>query len=238
MDSTKTTKAPKKFIGYYRVSSQKQGQSGLGLDAQREAVRLFLEGTNGFPPIAEFVETESGAKNDRKALGAALAACRIHGATLIIAKMDRLSRNQFFLMSLVGSGVPVLFVDFPNIPAGAVGHFMLQQMSAVAELERGLISERTKAALRAKVARDGQWDRNASHHLVPGAGQEAAVAAVKARADARAADLAEVLKGLQAEGVTSLNALAHRLNAEGIQTARGCSWTPTAVKRVLDRQAG
>jgi DNA invertase Pin-like site-specific DNA recombinase len=108
-------------------------------------------------------------------------------------------------------------------------------MAAVAELEAGLISERTKAALRAKVARDGQWDRKAAHHLVPGAGQKAAAAKVKAAADARAADLLGHLQALQAEGVQSLNALAERLNADSIPTARGGRWTATAVRRVLAR---
>lgn len=229
----------RKYIGYYRVSTAKQGRSGLGLDAQRELVRQFLAGTSGFPPIAEFVEEESGRKDDRPALGAALAACRIHRATLIIAKLDRLSRNQAFLMSLVDSGVEVVFCDLPQIPAGAAGRFMLQQMASVAELEAGLISERTKAALQAKVARDGQWDRNASHHLIPGAGQQAATAAVKAMADARAADLLSHLQQLQAGGISSLQALARQLNADGIPTARGGQWTATAVKRVMERaQAG
>ena len=232
---TTTTTSTRKYIAYYRVSTAKQGRSGLGLDAQRELVRQFLAGTSGFPPIIEFVEEESGRRTDRPALGAALAACRIHRATLIIAKLDRLSRNQAFLMSLVDSGVDVVFCDFPQIPAGAAGRFMLQSMASVAELEAGLISERTKAALQAKVARDGQWDRNASHHLIPGAGQQAATAAVKAAADARAADLLGHLQQLQAAGVTSLQALARQLNADGIPTARGGQWTATAVKRVLER---
>ena len=98
-----------------------------------------------------------------------------------LGKLDRLSRNQAFLMSLIDSGVDVLFCDLPQIPTGAVGRFMLQQMSAVAELKAGLISERTKAALAAKVARDGQWDRKVNHHLVAGAGQKAATAAVEPR---------------------------------------------------------
>jgi DNA invertase Pin-like site-specific DNA recombinase len=229
---------PRKFVSYYRVSTQTQGRSGLGLDAQRETVRQFLAGTKGFPPIAEFVETESGRKTDRKALAAALASCRVHRATLIIAKIDRLARNQQFLMSLVDSGVDVLFCDFPQIPAGAAGRFMLQQMASVAELEAGLISERTKAALRAKVERDGQWNRNASHHLKPGAGQAAATARVKANAMARAQDLQRELSSLHAEGITSLNAMAGRLNAMGIPTARGGSWTATAVRRVLARVEG
>lgn len=232
---TKTTTSTRRYIAYYRVSTAKQGRSGLGLEAQREMVRQFLAGTSGFPPITEFVEQESGRKNDRHALAAALAACRIHRATLIIAKLDRLSRNQAFLMALVDGGVDVLFCDFPHIPDGAAGRFTLQQMASVAELERGLISERTKAALAAKVARDGQWDRNASHHLIPGAGQQAATAAVKAAADARAADLLGHLQQLKAAGATSLQALARQLNADGIPTARGGLWTATAVKRVLER---
>ena len=138
-----------KYVAYYRVSTDRQGKSGLGLDGQREMVRQFLSSSDGYPPIEEFVETESGRKVDRRELHRALASCRVHGATLIIAKLDRLSRNQTFLMELVDSGVDVLFCDLPQLPPGAAGRFMLQQMAAVAELEAGLISERTKAALRA-----------------------------------------------------------------------------------------
>ncbi len=235
MRPMKTTTTSRKFVGYYRVSTAKQGRSGLGLEAQRELVRQFLTGSTGFPPIVEFVEEESGRNDKRPALAAALAACRVHRATLIIAKLDRLSRNQRFLMELVDSGVDVQFCDLPQIPPGAAGRFMLQQMASVAELEAGLISERTRAALRAKVARDGQWDRKAAHHLRPGIGQSAATAAVKALADARAADLAGHIQTLQARGITSLNALAQQLDAEGIATARGGQWTATAVRRVLER---
>lgn len=227
--------APRRFVAYYRVSTAKQGQSGLGLDAQRERVQQFLAGSEGFPPLAEFVEEESGRKVDRPALAEALASCRVHRATLIIAKLDRLSRNQRFLMELVDSGTEVLFCDFPQIPAGAAGRFMLQQMAAVAELEAGLISERTKAALMAKVARDGQWDRKASHHLIPGAGQKHGVDAVRAAANARAADLAGILQGLKAQGVTSFNAQAQHLNQAGIPTARGGKWTATGVRRIKAR---
>ncbi|MBG6078693.1 recombinase family protein [Rubrivivax gelatinosus] len=233
MNSARATSP--RFVSYYRVSTEKQGRSGLGLDAQRELVRQFLAGTRGYPPLAEFVETESGRKADRPQLAEALKACRVRGATLIIAKLDRLARNARFLMELIDSGVDVQFCDLPQIPPGAAGRFMLQQMAAVAELEAGLISERTKAALRAKVARDGQWDRKAAHHLVPGAGQKAAAAKVKAAADARAADLLGHLQALQAEGVQSLNALAERLNADSIPTARSGRWTATAVRRVLAR---
>ena len=226
-----------KTVAYYRVSTDRQGRSGLGLDAQRETVRRFLEGTDGFPPVQEFVETESGRKTDRQRpeLAKALAACRAHRATLVIAKIDRLARNQAFLMRLVDSGADVLFCDFPSIPAGAAGRFMLQQMAAVAELEAGLISERTKAALAAKVARDGQWDRNAKHHLVPGAGQGAATEAVKARALQVAHDLAPIFADVQARGATTLRQIAAELNRREIPTARGGRWAASGVRNILDR---
>lgn len=100
-----------------------------------------------------------------------------------------------------------------------------------------VISERTKAALKAKFARDGQWDRKASHHLVPGAGQQAATAAAKAKAATRAADLRPYLERLKAEGITTLGGLAEKLNQKGVTTARGGKWTAAALKRVLEREA-
>jgi DNA invertase Pin-like site-specific DNA recombinase len=226
-------KAPR-FIAYYRVSRERQRQSGLGIEAQREAVRQRLSTLGGYPPHQEFVETESGRRTDRPELTKALAACRVFKATLIIAKLDRLARNQAFLMALVDSGADVIFGDLPDIPPGAMGRFMLQQMAAVAELEAGLISERTKAALRAKVERDGQWDRKAKHHLIPGAGQEAATEAGRARALERAMDLRDTFAGMEGEGL-SLHGMASRLNELGIPTARGAMWTATAVRRVRER---
>jgi len=170
--------------------------------------------------VAEFTETESGRKADRPQLAAALAACRVHRAVFVIAKLDRLSRIQAFLMALIDSGVDVLFCDLPQIPPGVVGRFMLQQMSAVAELEAGLISERTKAALAAKVERNGQWDRKAKHHLVAGAGQEAAAGAVKAEAAQKASDLAPIVAEIQASGACSLRAIAKALTDRGIPQPR------------------
>lgn len=228
-----------KFVAYYRVSTDRQGRSGLGLQAQQEAVRHFLSGTGGYPPVAEFTETESAARKKKRVkrpqLDRALAMCRVHHATLLIAKLDRLARDQQFLMGLVDSGVDVRFCDFPEIPAGATGRFMLQQMAAVAELEAGLISERTKAALAAKVARDGQWDRKAKHHLVPGAGQAAAVLAVKQRAMQSAADLAPIIGHLREQGAVSLRQLAAALIAEHIPTPRGGEWTAASVRNLLLR---
>jgi DNA invertase Pin-like site-specific DNA recombinase len=158
-----------RFVPYYRVSTARQGASGLGLEAQEAAVRRYL-GENDKLLLPPFIEIESGRRSDRPELDKALKKCRAHKATLIVAKVDRLTRSQAFLQRLLAANVPVIFCDLPTVD-GAVGRFLLQQMASVAELEAGLISERTKAALRAKVARDGQWDRKAKHHLVPGAGR-------------------------------------------------------------------
>jgi len=156
---------------------------------------------------------------------------------LVIAKLDRLSRNQSFLMALIDSGVDVLFCDLPQIPAGAVGRFMLQQMSAVAELEAGLISERTKAALAAKVARDGQRDRKAKHHLVAGVGQKAATEAVRARAAQRASDLAPIIAEIRKAGADSLREIAKALTERGIPQPSGGAgaWSAVQVSRTMAR---
>ncbi|MCW2237468.1 recombinase family protein [Azospirillum canadense] len=225
-------KTGSKYISYLRVSTDRQGRSGLGIDAQRETVTRTI----GRTADKEFVETESGRNNERPALREALAACRVHRAVLVIAKLDRLSRNQRFLMELIDNkDVEVIFCDLPQIPKGPAGRFMLQQMAAVAELEAGLISERTKAALAAKVARDGQWDRNAKHHLVAGAGQKAATAAVKAKATQIASDLSPVIADIQAAGHATLRAIAAELNSRGIPTARGGEWSAVQVQRVMQR---
>ncbi len=226
-----------RVVAYYRVSTDRQGRSGLGIDAQRAAVQGLIEASGGWPPVAEFTETESGRKVDRKQLAAALAACRVHRAVLVIAKLDRLSRNQSFLMALIDSGVDVLFCDLPEIPAGAMGRFMLQQMSAVAELEAGLISERTKAALAAKVARDGQWDRNAKHHLVAGVGQKAATEAVRARAAQKASDLAPIIAEIRKAGADSLREIAKALTERGIPQPSGGmgAWSAVQVSRTMAR---
>lgn len=221
------------YVAYYRVSTTKQGQSGLGLEAQEATVARHLK--DGDKLIAPpFVEVESGRKKERPELHKALARCRVMGATLIVAKVDRLTRSASFLEELLQSGVPVVFCDLPGME-GAVGEFILRQMANIAQLEAGLISERTKAALRAKVERDGQWDRKARHHLVPGAGQEAATKARKERAQARAQDILPVIQGLQEDGLTSLAAIARALNEQGITTPRGGKWQAVQVKRVLER---
>jgi DNA invertase Pin-like site-specific DNA recombinase len=136
-----------KFVAYYRVSTGKQGKSGLGLEAQRAAVTAYLNGGD-WSIVAEFTEVESGKRSDRPALDQALAAARLHRAALVVSKVDRLTRSVAFLSRLLESGVDVRFADLPAIE-GATGRFLLQQMVAVAELEAGLISKRTKDALAA-----------------------------------------------------------------------------------------
>jgi DNA invertase Pin-like site-specific DNA recombinase len=222
-----------KYVPYYRVSTKRQGHSGLGLEAQEAAVRRHLREQDALmlPP---FVEVESGRRRDRPELAKALAKCRAKGATLIVAKVDRLSRSAGFLDQLLKASVPVVFCDLPNVN-GAVGKFLLQQMAAVAELEAGLISERTKAALAARVARLGQWDRKASHHLIPGNGQPAAVAATKAKAGERALRVQDDIEEIRAAGTSSLGGIAKALNDRGIPSPRGGRWQAVTVQRVLAR---
>ena len=140
-----------KYVAYYRVSTDRQGKSGLGLEAQKAAVADRLNGGR-WQLVAEFVEVESGKRASRPKLDVAIAACKKHKAKLIVAKLDRLSRNVAFLLKLIDAGVEVLFADLPELN-GAMGKFVLITMANVAELEAGLISERTKAALKAAKAR-------------------------------------------------------------------------------------
>ena len=141
-----------KYLSYLRVSTDKQGKSGLGLEAQRTAVEAYLNGGR-WTLEAEYVETESGKRADRPKLAAALAHAKAIGATVVFAKLDRLTRNVDLLRALVTSDVDLVFCDLPHVPAGAMGRFLLTQMASVAELEAGLISERTKVALAAAKAR-------------------------------------------------------------------------------------
>jgi DNA invertase Pin-like site-specific DNA recombinase len=217
-----------KFIAYYRVSAVRPG---LDIQAQHEAVRRKLGGVDA----PGFTEVETRRRDHRPELLRALAACRERGAMLVVATMDGLTRDRHFLRMLVDGNVLVAFCDLP-VPDGAGGRFMLQMMARVAEMESDLASERTRIALRAKVARDGPWDRNARHHLVPGAGQAAAARAASTRARERDAGVLEILQPLSSQGLT-LAAMAAAMNERGVPTPRGGRWTPTSVKRVLDRAA-
>jgi DNA invertase Pin-like site-specific DNA recombinase len=217
------------FVAYYRVSTAKQGASGLGLEAQRESVARYLNGGD-WSIVAEFTEVESGRKADRPELAKAFAACRLYGAKLVIAKLDRLSRDAHFLLGLEKAGVEFVAADMPGANRLTVGI-----MAVVAQEERRMISERTKAALAAAKANGKKLGGNRGVVLSAEA-QEAGRMAQASRATARAADLAPVIAELRAAGITSLGALARALTARGIPTSRGGeTWSPMQVARVMQR---
>ena len=217
-----------RFVAYYRVSTARQGRSGLGLEAQRQSVSDFLNG-GSWRLVGEFVEVESGKRNDRPELTKALAACRLHGATLVVAKLDRLSRNAAFLLTLRDAGIEFVAVDVPGANRLTIG-----VLAVVAEAEREAISARTRAALAAAKAK-GVRLGNPSH-LSPAARRLGTVASVKAR-QARAAqrrrDISPVVEDLRAKGANSLRELASSMNAARIPAPRGGSWTAGQVRRVL-----
>jgi DNA invertase Pin-like site-specific DNA recombinase len=215
------------YVPYVRVSTAKQGRSGLGLEAQEEAIRQFLKaGDTLLSPT--FVEVESGKRSDRPELTKALAHAKLTGGTLLVAKLDRLSRDAKFLLTLIDSGVDVAFGDLPQI-AGPMGRFIITQMAAVAELEAGLISQRTKAALAAAKERGVVLGGFKGFRVDPSLGLETRrKAAGEFNARVRGA-----VEGLRAEGVDSLAALARKLNERGVRTRRGGEWTATQVQRVL-----
>jgi DNA invertase Pin-like site-specific DNA recombinase len=217
-----------KFIAYYRVSTQAQGRSGLGLDAQREAVRAFLSGGQ-FSPVAEFTEVESGKNSDRPQLARAMDMARLTGATLVIAKLDRLSRDAHFLLGLEKAGVEFVAADMPN-----ANRLTVRLMAVIAQEEREMIAARTKAALaqaKARGVRLGGWKGGPKVDAALG------TTALVARADAFADSVAPIVSGLRGEGL-SLAGIASRLSAQGIRTPRGGQWTATAVRNVLARQGG
>jgi len=238
-----------KFIAYYRVSTPKQGRSGLGLEAQRRAVANYLNGGD-WKIIAEFTEVETGKRSDRPQLDAALKAARLHQVPLVVSKVDRLTRSVAFLSKLLEANVDVRFADLPQIE-GPTGRFLLQQMASVAELEAGMISARTKAALAAAKER-GKKFGGIRHQVisvdergkktygeqvlnVSSKTRKLAVKALQERTEARLADLAPIIKKLQATGATSLRAIATGLNEQGIPTARGLEWSSVQVMRILER---
>ena len=218
-----------KFVAYYRVSTQKQGRSGLGLQAQRDAVLSYLNGGN-WSIAAEFTEIESGKRSDRPEFAKALAACRLHRATLVIAKLDRLARNVHFVASLMESGVEFVAADNPH-----ANKLTIHILVAMAEHEAEMISARTKAALAAAKKRGVVL--GGFRGKVPSDKHRALSAAALGRvADARAADLASTIKDLRAGGRKSLRAIADGLNEQGIPTARGQGrWSAVQVSRLLAR---
>ncbi len=217
-----------KFVSYLRVSTARQGRSGLGLAAQLECIGAHLQNVNG-KLVAEFTEIESGKRKDRPELARALATCRIHGAVLIVAKLDRLARNNAFVANLLESGCEFVAADFPQ-----ANRMMLQLMSVIAEYEAKLISDRTRAALAQAAKRGVQVGGYANNcATIAGKGNKASAEVRSAAAQQRAKDLAPVMAELRSAGAVSLAQIAGGLNSRGITTARGSQWSPAQVSRIM-----
>jgi DNA invertase Pin-like site-specific DNA recombinase len=224
-------------IGYLRVSTAKQGESGLGLEGQRAAVEAYAR-QSSTRVAGWYVEVESGKRADRPELARAVGHAKRSRATLCVAKLDRLARNVRFLATVMDSGANFVACDNPH-----ANRVTLHILAAVAEAEAKAISDRTKAALAAAKARGtllgssrpGHWDGREAARL---AGARAgAVAATKARREAAGeayADLVPIVAKLKDSGF-SLRSIAERLNAEGHTTRRGKPWNPVQVSRVLER---
>lgn len=229
--------SPQAFVAYCRVSTERQGRSGLGLEGQRAAIAAFI-GTRHRLLAPAFIEVESGRRSDRPELGKAMAKCRATGATLLIAKLDRLSRDAHFLLGLSKAGVEFVAVDMPNANRLTVGI-----MAMVAEEEARAISARTKAALAAAKARGTVLGGVRNGQRLPTTeaiqrGAEAAAAARQTAADHAAHRIVAKIEEARADGATSLHAIASALSSQGVPTPRGGAWTATAVRRVLLRIEG
>lgn len=214
----------KKIISYIRVSTQKQGASGLGLEAQQKAVQEFISST-GNELVAEFVEIESGKKTDqsRPQLAAALDACKKHKAVLVVAKLDRLARNVHFISGLMESKVQFIALDLPE-----ANQLTLHVMAAFAEHEAKRISERTKAALAVAKSRGVQLGRAGPQNLKPNLDVR------RAQSQAFAESLAGLFDGFKLRHLTQRQ-MVSELNTLGVSSARGGSWTLIQVQRVLNK---
>lgn len=221
----------KQATAYIRVSDQKQGRSGLGLQAQREAIERFAE-VEGFVVVEWFEEIETGkgfdALDRRPQLAAALARSRKLRCPVLVSKLDRLSRDVAFVASLMAQRVPFIVTEL----GADADSFMLHVYAALAEKERAMISARTCAALRAKRQMPGVRLGNPTNLAEAqrlGAAANAEAAATFAR------NVLPVVHAIQAEGVTTLRGIAEMLNARGVRTVRGGAWHPTSVTRLLAR---
>ena len=223
---------PLGFVSYVRVSTAEQGRSGLGIDAQREAIARFAE-AEGLVPVAEFVEVETGKGSDaldrRPQLVAALAAARKAKASIVVAKLDRLSRDVHFISGLMVQKVPFIVAEFGS----DVDPFVLHLFAALAQKERALISDRTKAALSRAKARGVVLGNRTNFADAQAKG----TAATKAQADAFAANVMPLIRQMQAAGITSVRALTAELNARGVRTMYGKEWHIGTVHALLQRIA-
>lgn len=219
--------ADSRYVIYCRVSTAKQGRSGLGLEAQKASVDAFLRQVNG-TALASFVEVESGKVNERPQLEKALQRCRQTGATLLVAKLDRLSRNAAFLLNLKDSQVRFRALDIPGADTLSLGI-----MATLAQHEREIISQRTRAALAARKARGLKL--GTPRNMTPYAKRAAALSAAtnSAKARQRAELVKPAIDEARESGLITLTGIASYLNERSITTPRGKSWTPTAVRNTL-----
>ena len=226
-----------RYVTYYRVSTGKQGRSGLGLEAQQQTVRDRLNGGE-WSVVGSFTEVETGTnKRIRPELAKALAFCRVMGAKLIVANVSRLTRDPDFMGTLVAADVEVEFCDLPNTE-GPVGKFMLRQMLSVAELEARMIADRTKKALAAAKARGVKLGGDRGNLPADSLkGREISRQVRQEQAARRARDLSGFVSEVEAAGALSLRQIAAALNARGIRTARGGEWSAVQVKRIRERIA-
>jgi DNA invertase Pin-like site-specific DNA recombinase len=223
-------------VAYFRVSTKRQGRSGLGLEAQREAVERFAR-DQGYTLISTFTEVETGKGADaldaRPQLAAAVRDAKLRNCPVLVAKLDRLSRDVHFISGLMRTRVPFVVTELgPDADP-----FMLHIYAALAEKEAKVISERTKHALAAAKARGTKLGNpNGAAHL-KGLGNGHAVDALKAGAQERAEGLSGIIASIKAEGITSANGIANALNDRHIATPRGGKWTARSVINVLERLA-
>lgn len=228
--TNKTKKIMQKFVAYYRVSTQKQGASGLGLEGQKQAVQNFVNCSDCI--VAEFTEIESGKKNNRAELAKAIDFAKKHGAKLVIAKLDRLSRNASFVMTLKDTGVDFVCVDMPDANTLTIGIF-----AVMAQHERELISSRTKAGLavkKQKLAIEGKKLGTPSNLDSDAREKGLAVRQQNAQNKKENVQATELATLYRANGLT-LQAIADKLNKQGYKTSWGKEFKPTTVKLLLDR---
>jgi len=217
-------------VAYYRVSMEMQGASSLGLNVQEAKVRDFLDG-RPWQLVASFTETESGRHDDRPELAKALAYCRKNkGAKLIVATLGFLTRDPDFLLTLLDGEAEIAFADLPQVTPGAMSRFFLTQMIAVADLEAGLLSERTRAGL-AAAKRKGVRIGNPNLQDAAAVGR----ASMKRSMDDFAKRVLPVIRDIQKGGPRSLRAIAKELTARRVSTLRGGTWNTTRVRAVLGR---
>ena len=219
----------RKYVAYLRVSTAKQGRSGLGLEAQRESVKQFVTTRGGTIIAPMYVEVETGKDDSRPELEKALKRCKLTRATLVVAKLDRLSRNAAFLHTLRDSGVDFVAADLPDANTLTLG-----VMFAMAQHEREVISARTKAALAAAKARGQVLGGHRENAPDIAKQQRKGAQAARKAADVAAERYRETGEAMRQEGL-SLNGMAGRMNETGIMTRMGKLWTATAVRNLLAR---